>query len=634
MKKYSNNFHKFIIFIIITMLCIITYFTNQYFVEPSVHDLFSRMNLSNTPSSQIINIAIDENSLSKVGRWPWNRNLYGNIFEYVKDAKVIVFDSVITSSDNIQSDKKFFSRLKKMDNLILGTFFCNKEQNSTINMTPFAVDIQNGKQMRLIEYQYYANLPEDLVKNAHSIGSVSTLPDNDGVIRKLSPIFRHNKTFYPSVGIKAAMKYKNINSLAYKNNTLILGDITIPLDKTNSEVYLQWYKPSKQNVNFITHKTYSASDILDSYNKMKKGEKPPIPQEEFKDKIIIVGATAYALNDIKKTPIGVDYPGLEIQATFIDNIINNDFMKKTSLALNLIVLAVLVILTVHTAKQLPIIYSLLTLITIILGWFYIAKNIFFANGYIIDVITPLSFVLLAYSLTFVYKYFLAGRSRNNLKNVMSKYISKSVMKDVLKNETAELGGKRAYVSVLFADIRQFTSISEVYTPEEVSSLLNEYFSLIAPIIDKYNGTLNKFMGDAVMAIFGAPIEDENHAQNAVLCAEEILLEVKKLNYKWKISNKPEIRIGVAINTGYVFIGNIGSKDRMEFTVIGDSVNIASRIESLNRVYNTSFLISSSTYEKVKDIVNTIKIRDVSIKGRISSVTIHEVIEIKHDNQNN
>lgn len=634
MKKYSNNFHKFIIFIIITMLCIITYFTNQYFVEPSVHDLFSRMNLSNTPSSQIINIAIDENSLSKVGRWPWNRNLYGNIFEYVKDAKVIVFDSVITSSDNIQSDKKFFSRLKKMDNLILGTFFCNKEQNSTINMTPFAVDIQNGKQMRLIEYQYYANLPEDLVKNAHAIGSVSTLPDNDGVIRKLSPIFRHNKTFYPSVGIKAAMKYKNINSLAYKNNTLILGDITIPLDKTNSEVYLQWYKPSKQNVNFITHKTYSASDILDSYNKMKKGEKPPIPQEEFKDKIIIVGATAYALNDIKKTPIGVDYPGLEIQATFIDNIINNDFMKKTSLALNLIVLAVLVILTVQTAKQLPIIYSLLTLITIILGWFYIAKNIFFANGYIIDVITPLSFVLLAYSLTFVYKYFLAGRSRNNLKNVMSKYISKSVMKDVLKNETAELGGKRAYVSVLFADIRQFTSISEVYTPEEVSSLLNEYFSLIAPIIDKYNGTLNKFMGDAVMAIFGAPIEDENHAKNAVLCAEEILLEVKKLNYKWKISNKPEIRIGVAINTGYVFIGNIGSKDRMEFTVIGDSVNIASRIESLNRVYNTSFLISSSTYEKVKDIVNTIKIRDVSIKGRISSVTIHEVIEIKHDNQNN
>ena len=634
MKKYSNNFHKFIIFIIITMLCIITYFTNQYFVEPSVHDLFSRMNLSNTPSSQIINIAIDENSLSKVGRWPWNRNLYGNIFEYVKDAKVIVFDSVITSSDNIQSDKKFFSRLKKMDNLILGTFFCNKEQNSTINMTPFAVDIQNGKQMRLIEYQYYANLPEDLVKNAHSIGSVSTLPDNDGVIRKLSPIFRHNKTSYPSVGIKAAMKYKNINSLAYKNNTLILGDITIPLDKTNSEVYLQWYKPSKQNVNFITHKTYSASDILDSYNKMKKGEKPPIPQEEFKDKIIIVGATAYALNDIKKTPIGVDYPGLEIQATFIDNIINNDFMKKTSLALNLIVLAVLVILTVQTAKQLPIIYSLLTLITIILGWFYIAKNIFFANGYIIDVITPLSFVLLAYSLTFVYKYFLAGRSRNNLKNVMSKYISKSVMKDVLKNETAELGGKRAYVSVLFADIRQFTSISEVYTPEEVSSLLNEYFSLIAPIIDKYNGTLNKFMGDAVMAIFGAPIEDENHAKNAVLCAEEILLEVKKLNYKWKISNKPEIRIGVAINTGYVFIGNIGSKDRMEFTVIGDSVNIASRIESLNRVYNTSFLISSSTYEKVKDIVNTIKIRDVSIKGRISSVTIHEVIEIKHDNQNN
>lgn len=616
------------------MLCIITYFTNQYFVEPSVHDLFSRMTLSNTPSSQIINIAIDENSLSKVGRWPWNRNLYGNIFEYVKEAKVIIFDSVITSSDNIQSDKQFFSRLKNIDNLILGTFFCNKEQNSTINMTPFSISIKNGNKMKLMEYKYYANLPEELINNAYSIGSVSTIPDNDGVIRKLSPVFSHNKVFYPSVALKAAMKYKDTDTLVYHNNELILDNIHIPLEKSNSEVYLQWYKPSLKKTNFITHKTYSASDILESYDKIQKGEIPPIPQEIFKDKIVIVGATAYALNDIKKTPVGVDYPGLEIQATFVDNIINNDFMKKTSTTLNIIIIILLTILTIHSAKQLPIIYSLLTLITIILSWFYIAKNIFFANGYIIDVITPISFVLLAYSLTFVYKYFLAGKSRNNLKNVMSKYISKSVMKDVLKNETAELGGKKAYVSVLFADIRQFTSISEVYTPEEVSSLLNEYFSLIAPIIDKYNGTLNKFMGDAVMAIFGAPIEDENHAQNAVLCADEILHEVKKLNYKWKISNKPEIRIGIAINTGYVFIGNIGSEDRMEFTVIGDSVNIASRIESLNRVYNTSFLISSSTYEKVKNIVNTIKIRDVSIKGRISSVTIHEVIEIKNDNQNN
>lgn len=611
------------------MLCCITYFIDRHFIEPSVNDLFLRLTMSQNPSEQIVNVAIDEDSISKIGRWPWNRELYGNLFEFIEKsgAKVIIFDSVITTPDKELSDKRFFKRLKSLDNIVLGMFFCNKEQNSSNKIEKFALNIKGSENLKIKPYEYYSNLPDELIQNADAMGSVLSIPDEDGVIRRLSPVFLHKGKYYPSIALKAVLSVKNNPVVSYYDNKLKLDNITIPLDE-KGKAHLKWFKPISSE-NFTTHTTYSAADVLLSFEQQQKKQMPKISPDEFKDKIVIIGATAYALNDIKKTPVGIDYPGIEIQATFIDNIINNNFMHKTGMWINLLILVVLVFITVQSAKSLPIVYSLLMLITLMLSWIYAALKIY-SSGYIIDVITPLSFILLFYSLTFVYKYFLTGKSKNNLQNVMSKYISKPVMKNVLENESADLGGKKAYISVLFADIRQFTSISEVYTPEEVSSLLNEYFSIIAPIIDKYNGTLNKFMGDAIMAIFGEPLKDENHARNAVLCANEILHEVKKLNYKWKISNKPEIRIGVAINTGSVFIGNIGSKDRMEFTVIGDTVNIASRIESLNRVYNTTFLISSSTYERVKDLVNTIKIRDVFIKGRASSITIHEVINIKNE----
>ena len=184
-----------------------------------------------------------------------------------------------------------------------------------------------------------------------------------------------------------------------------------------------------------------------------------------------------------------------------------------------------------------------------------------------------------------------------------------------------------HASVLFADIRGFTSMSEKMLPEEVSNILNEYFTEIEPIITKYNGVINKFIGDAVMAIFGDPINDEMHPMNAVLCANDMLKRVRKLRNKWMDENKPEIEIGVGINTGEVFVGNIGSETRLEYTVIGDTVNIASRIESYNKVYKTNFLIGSTTYNSVKNRVDVIKISGVTIRGKQQKMDIYEILRV-------
>ena len=186
---------------------------------------------------------------------------------------------------------------------------------------------------------------------------------------------------------------------------------------------------------------------------------------------------------------------------------------------------------------------------------------------------------------------------------------------------------------MFADIRGFTSISEKLSADEVTEILNEYFTAVEPIIRKHNGVLNKFIGDAVMAIFGEPIQDKNHAQNAVRCASDMHKEMIKLQQKWDEEGKPHIEIGIAINTGEAFVGNIGSPERIEYTVIGDTVNTASRIESYNRVYKTRFLISETTYEKVSRICDVIKIREVPIRGKSRKINLYEVLRIIEKNDN-
>ena len=260
--------------------------------------------------------------------------------------------------------------------------------------------------------------------------------------------------------------------------------------------------------------------------------------------------------------------------------------------------------------------------------YFILTVICFYNGIAPNVITPLAIQLITMIFGYSYRFILEGKNKEKIKNAMGKYLSQDIMKNVVQNiDDIKLGGKKANVTVLFADIRGFTSMSEKMTAEEVSVILNEYFSEIEPIITKYNGVINKFIGDAVMAIFGEPIQDINHPQNAVKCACEMLKKVEELREKWLFEGKPKIEIGIGINTGEAFVGNIGSEKRLEYTVIGDMVNLASRIESYNKVYKTNMLISSSTYSQVSDLVDVIKIADVQIRGKAKKMNIYEVLRL-------
>lgn len=276
---------------------------------------------------------------------------------------------------------------------------------------------------------------------------------------------------------------------------------------------------------------------------------------------------------------------------------------------------------------LPSLSALFMLIFFIIAYL-IAYKICFDNYVLISIASPV--FALAFGRLYALAYFeiFKENADRKIENVLGKYISKDIKNKILKNSgVVELGGKRSEITVMFADIRGFTSLSETRKAEEVSALLNEYFSELEPIISKYNGVINKFIGDAVLVVFGDPTGDKFHAKSAVKCAYELRNKVKEIKERWITEGKPKIDIGVGINTGEAFIGNVGTTNRFEYTVIGDTVNIASRIEDYNKIYKTHILISENTYNKISQIVDVIKIREVSIKGKSKKINIYEVLRI-------
>lgn len=613
------------------------------FLEPKAYDFLVKLTANKAVSSDIVVITIDDESINKIGRWPWNRLYYADIIEYLEkysNAKTIAFDSIITSSNNPIEDKKFIERIKKYKKLIIGVFFTKSKNNlnsidedklNAILEKRFSVKVRDLRAVSLVEksrYSGFSYILKGLLENSANIGSVLSSPDKDGIIRKFEPIFYYNNKYYLSLPLAVYIQLNPKAHLEISENYIKINNhnIRINSDQNGSFAYINWYKPLKGAVQ--AHKSYSAWQIIKSYELIKKGQKPLISPETFKNKIILIGTTATTLKDIRSTSLAADHPGVDIQATCINNLLDNKFMYKPSILSSFVTLAIILTIVFISISALSPLYSAMASLFIMLGYFHLCLYSY-ANNYAIDVITPHVIILYSLSIGYGFKFFNENKSKNQIQTLMAKYVSSDVMNAILKDiEGAKLGGKRAEITVLFADIRNFTAISESLEPEKVSSILNTYFSKIVPIILKNNGMINKFMGDAVLAVFGAPVENDDHPKDALKCALEIMEKLNQLQQIWKKEGKPHIDIGIGINTGVAFVGNIGCEDRLEYTVIGDTVNIAYRLDSLNKQLNTKLLISSYTYEKIKDIVNVNKIENIVLKGKTDSINVYEVKDLK------
>ena len=492
------------------------------------------------------------------------------------------------------------------------------------------------------KYQKISKIQSQYLDAAKNFASVKIDRDSVfGTVYSATNLIKIGDAYYPSLPLKMYLLEHNTNEvkiddfsvtvpktgLKFPHNLILDGIV-----QTNIRYYANLI--TKQDNRYLTsdssHYVVPASKIIDSYRNLKKGQpqEDDINPEIFKDAVIFIGINISGPSaDVLRTPMGNRHPGVDIQATIYDNLANGNFIYNVGWQIQLLSIILLSILTFICILRYKFLKSLLIVFLADILFFIVVAACAY-HGYMTSFIIPIVAQLVTLIFGYSFKFITENRNKEKIKQAMGKYLSQDIMKNVVNNiDDLKLGGKRAIVTVLFSDIRGFTSLSEKMTAEEVSMILNEYFAEMEPIITKYNGVINKFIGDAVMAIFGEPIQDINHPQNAVKCAYEMLKKVEYLREKWILEGKPKIEIGVGINTGEVFIGNIGTETRMEYTVIGDTVNLASRIESYNKVYKTNLLVSSSTYEHISDIADVIKISEVQIRGKAKKMNIYEVLRI-------
>ncbi|MBE7708260.1 MAG: adenylate/guanylate cyclase domain-containing protein [Cyanobacteria bacterium SIG27] len=644
--KQKNTKYLFFVFILIF---IVVYSLTADFLQLKSYNIMNKLTVDKrTPSDEILLVVIDDKSLHEIGRWPWKREYYLEIFDYFENytnAKIMGYDGLVMAPDleHPKSDEKFFNSIGKFKKLTAGVAFSTDNFEKGIDEKYYnnllksktnikILDKRSKKYKTQSEFKSFTVLQKQYFENIKSLGFVNMDKDLDGYIRKADQFYTYDNAFFPSMGFMMYSKYTGIDKFILTDKyTYGFSDkytLKIPSQVDNGVIsnYILYYSSPD---GIYSHKKYSASDIIKSYRAIKNNQKPILNSKDFENKVIFIGANAnaQALNDIGRTPISENFSGLDIQATNFDNLINNHYYKTASPIYNFLICVLIFILIFILVNTTPITIALLSSVCIMFLYLFFAIFMYY-NKIALSLILPELFVLVGIACAYSYRYLIEGNKKEKIQKAMGKYLSLEVMQKVVNNiDNIELGGKREDITVLFADIRNFTTISENMDPSSVTMILNEYFSALVPIIEEYNGVLNKFMGDAVLAIFGEPKKSNNHALEAVQCGFKMLKKVKHLQDKWMDEGKPKIEIGIGISSGEAFIGNIGSNDRLEYTVIGDTVNTASRIENYNKVYKTNFLISEETYKRVKNHVDVITINNVMIRGKASRMTIYEVIRL-------
>ncbi len=636
------------IIIFVIVYCI----TAKFFEIKSYDFMMKKASVNKMASDDVILVVIDDKSLIELGRWPWKRSRYIQIFDYLKKytkAQVYAFDSIIIAPDteNPVSDAEFFGKIKNYDNLAGGISFISNPFPDENVATLYNQLLREKNDIKIIDkrtsknetesrFHSFTQSPVSYIKNIRAVGSLNIDDDNaeDVYVRKAHQLVEYDGGLYPSLPLVVYSKVTGIKEFTLTDKYLTGSNgnyhLKMPAYSENGVVYsyICFYNTKD---GLYSHKKVSASDVIKSLEALEQGKEPILDPKIFDGKIVFVGAlaNAQALEDIQRTPISSKFSGLDIQATIFDNLYKNQFYTRASEVFNLLLCTALFLLVLLAVRSMPISVAFLcaaSTMCLLLIFVYMMYMHNIATSFI----APEVFIVMAIGMGYAYRYLTEGHKKDKIQSAMGKYISKDVMKNVIDNidiKDVGLGGKRANVTVLFIDIRGFTTISERLSAQEVAAILNEYFSALAPIIDKHNGILNKFMGDAILAIFGEPIQDENHPVNAVKCANEMLRAIKNLQEKWLMEGKPRIDVGVGIATGDAFVGNIGSEERLEYTVIGDTVNTASRIENYNKVYKTKFLISEETFERVQKHVDVLKIRDVSVRGKTKKINIYEVLRL-------
>jgi adenylate cyclase len=610
-----------------------------------------------TARNDIALIEIDEYSLRNLepnaGRWPWPRGVHAMLVDYLAraPAKVVAYDVLFSERDSrtgfqfggatvsgAESDKMLADSIKAAGNVILLSDASYDTATPGVSIPDFGYSLADGI------YERRGILPPiPLFADAASgVGHDLFILDPDGPLRHAVPFVRTGTRVLPLLGTAAAMRMLGTHpaDVRLDGTMMRLGERSMPLSwrrvstETGVDSFL-WELVNFRGPGLLAdnksrvYPTYSFFDLLYSEEQILENVMPNIDPAVFRGKAVFVGDTFSGGFDVFPTPFGgAKMPGIQIHAAVADDILSNRFMWPESPRVTVAVVLLMSLLIGVTATILPAWWATIVTTVVVAVFSYLGTRLL-GQGYWLNVSQPTLASSLALFGGVGYQYFVEGREKRKMKRLFGQYVSKDVYEQLVANpDLARLGGQRRQMTVLFSDIRGFTTVSEKGQPEEIVHLLNEYFTRMVDIVFKHKGTLDKFVGDMVMALFGAPLDDPHHAEHAVDAALEMIAELGRLNERWAAEGRPSLDIGIGVNTGPMIAGNIGSEAIMSYTVIGDAVNLGSRLESLNKEYGTRIIISEATRDSLPPKYAFRPLGDVVVKGKTRPVAIFEVVGLK------
>lgn len=523
----------------------------------------------------IVIVAIDDKSLQEIGRWPWDRSVFATTIEKLSSAKVVGMDVAFFESTNAESDTLLAEALSNAGNVVLPVRFTSFEQ----------------RKGRIVGKNPLYPLPQ--FRNVTQTGYVNIQTDRDGITRSV------NLDISGDINSFASAMFQNYRAKApvsYESRFLIN--------------YVD--KPG-------TFTRYSLTDVNSGV----------VDTSTFDNKIVFIGATAPDLHDdyFVPTSSGVPMPGVEIHANTLQTLITNRFISYEPTLAVILSILVFALLTLWLLMNFSIRITGMVLLLVTIGYVFVAIKIFDTYGIILNIIyIPLTNVF-AYSGLVTFFYVTESRARKFISDAFGKFVSPVVIEQLIENpEKLKLGGETREITVFFSDIRGFTGISEILTPEQLVHFLNDYLTEMTNIILDSEGTVDKYMGDAIMAFWNAPLDQSDHPHRAAQSALDQMKRLKELQKLWEKDGLPYLDIGIGLNTGKAVVGNMGSYDRFDYTGMGDTINLGSRLEGVNKQYGTNIIVSNVTHDLIKDKFLTRPLDRIRVKGRKAPLMIFELLE--------
>ncbi len=636
-------------------------------VENILYDLRLRATMLNAIDDRIVILDIDEKSLAHEGHWPWRRDKLAYLLDMVFDyygAKLVGFDVVFSEADisggmdaldklaktDLHEDSKFLAAIEKvrpqlsyddtfaksLQNrpVVMGYFLSHRQEDeSELGLLPTPLASSEGRNFSELLFQahsYIGNLEQ--LQSMTQLGGYlnNSNVDEDGVYRRLPMITQYKNQLYSTLSLSLLHKFMGspeiefITSDDYGDSRLeaiSFSGLNIPVDAAGN--LLVPFRGRQGSFPYI-----SATDILNGVADVSA----------LKDKIVIVGTSAAGLLDLRSTPVQNIYAGVEIHANILSSLLDQTVKSRPTyiIAAEAFELILLLILSILIFPRLSVaasaaMFLIFTIIVVALN-FYIWSN----KNLDTHLATPLLLFTLLYSVQIFFGFFFESRRKKQLGNIFGQYIPSELVEEMSKSdEEFTLKGEHREMTVFFSDVRGFTTISEKMEPQELCDLINDILTPVTHVIHEYKGTIDKYIGDAIMAFWGAPLHQDRHAYQSVKAGLAIVKTLPLINESFKLKNWPEIDLGIGINTGPMVVGNMGSQFRIAYTVMGDTVNLGSRLEGLTKQYGVKMIVSETTKDSAPEFAYR-ELDRVRVKGKNKPITIYEPIdeltEIKPEQQ--